>query len=122
MRAFARTWQSRKQTKDERMAKAEKLDETVARLREQILRGDYGVRGLLPSRSSLEKEFGISHSVMNQVMLQLQGEGLITTGNGNRRLMATPPRKRVPMRNTPFTRFLREQGLEPVTEYLETPE
>jgi GntR family transcriptional regulator len=104
------------------MAKAEKLDETVARLREQILRGDYGVRGLLPSRSSLEKEFGISHSVMNQVILQLQGEGLITTGNGNRRLMATPPRKRVPMRNIPFTRFLREQGLEPVTEYLERPE
>jgi DNA-binding GntR family transcriptional regulator len=103
------------------MAKAEKLDETVARLREQILRGDYGVRGLLPSRSSLEQEFGISHSVMNQVILQLQGEGLITAGNGNRRLMATPPRKRVPMRDTPFTRFLRDQGLEPVTEYLETP-
>jgi len=26
------------------------------------------------------------------------------------------------MRDTPFTRFLRDQGLEPVTEYLETPE
>lgn len=104
------------------MAKAEKLDETVAQLREQILRGDYGVRGLLPSRSSLEKEFGISHSIMNQVILQLQGEGLITTGNGNRRLMATPPRKRVPMRDIPFTRFLRDQGLEPVTESLERPE
>lgn len=59
---------------------------------------------------------------MNQVILQLQGEGLITAGNGNRRLMATPPRKRVPMRDTPFTRFLHDQGLEPVTEYLERPE
>src|SRR5437016_5851965 len=94
--------------KNRSMAKAEKLDETVARLREQILRGDYGTRGLLPSRSSLEKEFGISHTMMNQVILQLQGEGLITAGNGNRRLMATPPRKRVPMRDTPFTRFLRD--------------
>ena len=36
--------------------------------------------------------------------------------------MATPPWKRVPMRNTPFTRFLREQGLEPDTESLERPE
>jgi len=26
------------------------------------------------------------------------------------------------MRDTPFTRFLRDQGLEPVIEYLETPE
>jgi len=104
------------------MAKAEKLEEVVSRLREQILRGDYGIRGLLPSRGSLEKEFTISHSMMNQVILQLQGEGLITAGNGSRRLMATPPRRRVPLRDVPFTRFLRDQGLEPVTEALQTPE
>jgi DNA-binding GntR family transcriptional regulator len=104
------------------MAKAEKLDEVVAQLREQILRGDFGVRGLLPSRSSLEKEFTISHSMMNQVILQLQGEGLLTSGNGNRRLVATPPRKRVPTTDIPFTRFLQEEGLEPVTEYIELPE
>jgi DNA-binding GntR family transcriptional regulator len=104
------------------MAKAEKLDEVVAQLREQILRGDFGVRGLLPSRSSLEKEFDISHSMMNQVILQLQGEGLLSSGNGNRRLVATPPRKRVPATDIPFTRFLQEEGMEPVTEYLELPE
>lgn len=105
------------------MAKAEKLEEAVALLREQILRGDYGVRGYLPSRSILEQEFGISHSVMNQVILQLQGEGLIASGDGSsKRLTVTPPRNRVPMRDVPFTRFLREQGLEPVTKYLENPE
>lgn len=103
------------------MAKAEKLDEAVTRLREQILRGDYGIRGLLPARASLEKEFGLSHSMMNQAILQLQGEGLVTSGNGNRRLMATPPRKRIPLRNAPFTHSLRQQGLEPVTEYLDVP-
>ena len=80
------------------MAKAEKLEEAVALLREQILRGDYGVRGYLPSRSVLEREFGISHSVMNQVILQLQGEGLIASGNGSsKRLIVTPPRNRVPL-------------------------
>jgi GntR family transcriptional regulator len=105
------------------MAKAEKLEEAVALLRDQILRGDYGVRGYLPSRSVLEREFGISHSVMNQVILQLQGEGLIASGNGgSKRLTVTPPRSRVPMRDVPFVRFLREQGLEPITEYLEQPE
>jgi GntR family transcriptional regulator len=105
------------------MAKAEKLEEVVALLREQILRGDYGVRGYLPSRSILEHEFGISHSMMNQVILQLQGEGLIASGNGrSKRLTVTPPRNRVPLRDVPFVRFLREQGLEPVTEYLERPE
>ncbi len=104
------------------MAKAEKLEEAIALLRQQILRGDYGVRGYLPSRLILEREFGISHSVMNQVILQLQGEGLIASGNGSsKRLAVTPPRSRVPMRDIPFVRFLREQGLEPVTEYLEQP-
>ena len=89
------------------MAKAEKLEEAVALLREQILRGDYGVRGYLPSRLVLEREFGISHSVMNQVILQLQGEGLIASGDGSsKRLTVTPPRNRVPMRDVAFTRFL----------------
>jgi DNA-binding GntR family transcriptional regulator len=104
------------------MPKAEKLEEVVALLREQILRGDYGVRGFLPSRADLEKEFRVTHGTMNQAILQLQGEGLIATSGTTKRLIATPPRKRVPMRDTPFTRFLQEQGLEPVTEYLERPE
>lgn len=61
--------------------------------------------------------------MMNQAILQLQGEGLIASGNGrSKRLTVTPPRNRVPLRDIPFVRFLREQGLEPVTEYLEQPE
>ena len=104
------------------MPKAEKLEEAVAQMREQILRGDYGVRGFLPSRADLETEFGVTHATMNQVILQLQGEGLLSyAGGSTKRLIATPPRKRVPMSNTSFTRFLQEQGLEPITEYLEQP-
>lgn len=59
---------------------------------------------------------------MNQVILQLQGEGLIASNGGSKRLTVAPPRSRVPMRDVPFTRFLKAQGLEPVTEYLEQPE
>lgn len=103
------------------MPKAEKLEEAVTRLREQIVRGEFGVRGSLPPRSVLEKELDIPHSTMSQVILRLQGEGLIAF-SGNRRLRAVPPRKRVPTRNVPFTRFLREQGLEPVTEPIAKPE
>jgi len=103
------------------MARAEKLEEAVTKLRDQILRGEFGPRGILPTRSQLEKELGVTHSTMNQVILRLQGEGLIT-GNGTRRLTAAPPRKRVPFRDVPFMRFLREQGLEPIAEYLETPQ
>lgn len=103
------------------MAKAEKLEEAVAKLRDQILRGEFGPRGILPTRNQLEKELGVTHSTMNQVILRLQGEGLITS-NGTRRLTATPPRKRVPFRDVPFMRFLREQGLEPIAEYLDTPQ
>lgn len=103
------------------MARAEKLEEAVEKLREQILRGEFGPRGILPTRSQLEQELGVTHATMNQVVLRLQGEGLIT-GSGTRRLTATPPRKRVPWRDVPFMRFLREQGLEPIAEYIETPQ
>ncbi len=103
------------------MARAEKLEEAVAKLREQILRGEFGPRGILPTRSQLERELGVTHSTMNQVILQLQGEGLIT-GNGTKRLTVTLPRKRIPWRDVPFMRFLREQGLEPIAEYIETPQ
>ncbi len=103
------------------MPRAEKLEEAVARLREQILRGEFGPRGILPTRSALEAELGVTHSTMNQVILLLQGEGLLTT-NGTKRLTATPPRKRVPFRDVPFTRFLKDQGLEPIAEYVSVPE
>lgn len=103
------------------MPKAEKLEEAVHKLRQQILNGEFGARGQLPARSDLEKELNIPHSTMSQVILQLQGEGLIAH-SGNRRLHALLPRKRVPTRNIPFTRFLKEQGLEPITEYIESPE
>ncbi|HEY0754789.1 MAG TPA: hypothetical protein VGD98_12575 [Ktedonobacteraceae bacterium] len=48
------------------MAKAEMIEEVVMFLWEQMLRGNYGVRGYLPSRSLLKRKFGISHSMMTQ--------------------------------------------------------
>lgn len=103
------------------MKKAEKFEEAIAKLREQILKGVFGERGQMPPMSVLEKELGVKHTTMVEVIRLLQGEGLIT-GNGNRRLTATPPRKRVPLTDAPFTTYLRREGLEPVTEYLELPE
>jgi DNA-binding GntR family transcriptional regulator len=101
--------------------RAEKLEEAAARLREQILGGEFGPRGILPTRSDLERELGVTHSTLNQVILLLQGEGLIK-GNGTRRLTAVPPRARFPWRAMPFAQFVRAQGHEPVAEYLELPE
>ena len=103
------------------MKKAEKFEEASAKLREQILKGVFGERGQMPPMSVLEKELGVKHTTMVEVIRLLQGEGLVT-GNGNRRLTATPPRKRVPLTDAPFTTYLRQEGLEPVTEYLEVPE
>jgi DNA-binding GntR family transcriptional regulator len=101
--------------------KAEKLEESVETLRRQIRNGYYGVAGQLPPRTTLEKELGIPKSTMSQVILQLQGEGLVAY-SGNKRLRAIMPKKRVPMTEKSFARFLQEEGLEPVTEYLELPE
>jgi DNA-binding GntR family transcriptional regulator len=103
------------------MKKAERFEEAAAKLREQILKGVFGERGQMPPMSVLEQELGVKHTTMVEVIRLLQGEGLVT-GNGNRRLTATPPRKRVPLTDAPFTVYLRREGLEPVTEYLELPE
>lgn len=103
------------------MKKAEKFEEAAARLREQIVKGVFGERGQMPPMSVLEKELGVRHTTMVEVIRLLQGEGLVT-GNGNRRLTATPPRRRVPLTDAPFTAYLKREGLEPVTEYLELPE
>lgn len=101
--------------------KAEKLEESVETLRKQITQGYYGTAGQLPPRTTLEKELGIPKSTMSQVILQLQGEGLVAY-SGNKRLRAIIPRKRVPMTEKSFARFLQDEGFEPVTEYLELPE
>lgn len=101
--------------------KAEKLEESVETLRRQIINGYYGAAGQLPPRTTLEKELGIPKSTMSQVILQLQGEGLVAY-SGNRRLRALAPKKRVPMTEKSFAKFLQDEGLEPVTEYLELPE
>ena len=101
--------------------KAEKLEEAVAVLRKNIIDGYYGAAGQLPARTALEKELNIPKPTMSQVILQLQGEGLIAYA-GNRRLQALMPRKRIPLVDTSFARFLQAQGFEPVTEYLKKPE
>ena len=101
--------------------KAEKLEEAVAILRKNIIAGYYGAAGQLPARTVLEKELGIPKPTMSQVILQLQGEGLIAHA-GNRRLQALMPRKRIPLVDTSFAMFLQIQGFEPVTEYLAKPE
>jgi len=101
--------------------KAEKLEESVEILRRQIINGYYGAAGHLPPRTTLEKELDIPKSTMSQVILQLQGEGLVAYA-GNKRLQAIVPKKRVPMTEKSFAQFLEDEGLEPVTEYLELPE
>lgn len=103
------------------MKKAEKFEEATAKLREQIMKGVFGERGQMPPMSVLEKELGVKHTTMVEVIRLLQGEGLITS-NGNRRLTATPPRKRIPLTDRPFIEYIRQEGLEPVTEYLKLPE
>lgn len=103
------------------MKRTEKFEEALVKLREQIVRGAFGERGQMPPLSTLANEFKVKNTSMSEVVRILQAEGLIASA-GNRRLTATPPRKRIPLMDRPFVEYIRAEGLEPVTEYVEDPE
>jgi GntR family transcriptional regulator len=100
--------------------RTEKFEEALIALREQIIRGTFGERGQMPPLSTLASEFGVKNTSMSEVIRILQAEGLIASA-GNRRLTATPPRKRIPLMDKPFVEYIKAEGLEPVTDYVEEP-
>lgn len=103
------------------MQKQGKIEQIVEILRTRILSGEYGVQGTLPTRNILAKEFGVAIETVNQAIYRLLGEGLLIAMS-SRQIQVVPPRKRVPMTNISFVEFLKREGLQPVTEYLELPE
>jgi len=62
-----------------------RLVETAAvRLREQVIRGDYGRDGDLPSQEELCQMLGVSRTVVREALQQLQSQRLVEVSQGRR--------------------------------------
>lgn len=98
-----------------------KVENITNVLREQIVAGDFGRYGRLPSRTELAKQFNTTRETINKVVLQLQAEGLLVA-KGTRGVSINKPRMRIPGITPRFDLLLQEQGLTPVETNISIPE
>jgi GntR family transcriptional regulator len=96
-----------------------KLDKIVEQLRTRILSGEFGSGGRLPSYSELCEQLGTSRETVNKALQLLQQEGIILSRKKS--LYVAPPRIALPMLMYHFDSWAKEQGLAPVSEFLEKP-
>src|SRR5712691_5646260 len=54
-----------------------KLDVITEKLREQIVKGDFGTMGRLPSHRMLAEQYDTTRETINKVVQRLQAEGLL---------------------------------------------
>jgi DNA-binding GntR family transcriptional regulator len=97
-----------------------KVDVITEKLRQQILKGDFGTLGRLPSLRMLADQYDTARETMNKVVQQLQAEGLlISRGTGG---VFVAYRTRLPAGITArFDLYLKQQGLTPVETDIEKP-
>jgi len=92
-----------------------KYREIAAILRERIKSGVYGTQGRLPTVSQLVTEFHAGRGTVNQALLVLQSEGLVSSRNKSYTVGEAPMR----IAGAPFfDRYMQEQGLVPIAKTL----
>lgn len=88
-------------------------------LRERIRKGEFGTRGRIPSVTQLSKEYEVARQTIYDAFQLLQADGLIIHQQGSYRV--NYPIMRIsgaPL----FDKFIRDQGLVPVTRNIVEPE
>jgi GntR family transcriptional regulator, transcriptional repressor for pyruvate dehydrogenase complex len=78
--SFAVVTSSRVPTLDNRRL----VERAVEALRHQILAGDYGLQGELPSQEELCRSLGVSRTTLREAMQRLQSQRLIEVSQGRR--------------------------------------
>ena len=97
-----------------------KVDIITEKLRTQILKGDFGTLGRLPSLRMLADQYETTRETMNKVVQQLQAEGLLIS-HGTAGVFVSH-RTRMPAGITArFDLYLKQQGLTPVETDIEKP-
>jgi DNA-binding GntR family transcriptional regulator len=96
-----------------------KVDVITDAFREQILRGDFGTLGRLPSQRMLAEQFDTTRETINKVIQRLQAEGLLVS-HGTAGVFVSP-RTRMPGITARFDLYLKEHGLVPVETDIDAP-
>jgi DNA-binding GntR family transcriptional regulator len=96
-----------------------KVDLITERLRQQILRGDFGTQGRLPSLRMLGEQYGTTRETINKAVQQLQAEGLLIS-HGTAGIFISS-RTRMPGITARFDLYLSQHGLVPIETDIERP-
>jgi|ERR1041385_208278 DNA-binding GntR family transcriptional regulator len=96
-----------------------KIEEFVDELRAQILNGDYGTRGRIPTVEDLTRKWETSRSTVYYVLQILQSDGLLR--REGRSFVTNHPKIILEGITENFERFLKAQGYEVTMENLISP-
>lgn len=97
-----------------------KLDLLTAQLRQRIVDGEFGTAGRLPPHRQLAQQLGTSRETTNKLLQHLIAEGLLISQG--RSIYVAPPYQRFPALIPHYHRYIEEQGLIPVSEFIRTPD
>lgn len=98
-----------------------KVDTIIDGLRNRILADEFGEMGKLPSFRKLVKEYETSQETMNKAIQALQAEGFLIS-SGAKGVFINNLRLRMPGIVIDFSQYLRNQGLNPKSEFIHTPQ
>jgi GntR family transcriptional regulator len=96
-----------------------KVDELAERLRVRIRNNEFGTAGRIPPHRVLAEQFNTTRETVNKVIHLLQSEGLLVSRVKS--VYVRPPLLRLPTFVANFDQYIRDRGMEPVSEFLEKP-
>jgi DNA-binding GntR family transcriptional regulator len=97
-----------------------KVDAITEKLRGQILKGDFGTLGRLPSLRMLAVQYDTTRETMNKVVQQLQAEGLLMS-RGTAGVFVSYRTRMSAGITSCFDLYLKQQGLTHLETDIETP-
>src|SRR5579859_493802 len=97
-----------------------KVDLLTAKLRQRIVDGEFGTAGRLPPHRQLAQQLGTSRETTNKLLQYLIAEGLLISQG--RSIYVAPPHLRLPALIPQYHRYIEEQGLIPVSDFISIPD
>ncbi len=97
-----------------------KVDVLAEQLRQRIREGEFGTNGRLPPHRVLAEQLHTTRETVNKVIQLLQSEGLLVAREKS--VYVKPPLMKLPAFVVNYDQYIRERGLEPVSEFLEPPD
>lgn len=97
-----------------------KIDILAEQLRKRIREGEFGTSGRIPPHRVLAEQLQTTRETVNKVVQLLQSEGLLMARDKS--VYVKPPLMKLPAFMANYDQYIRDRGLEPVSEFLEQPQ